>query len=43
MVLTELTLIAYIDAVVEDLTCSRLVDIHDAPGNGGLAGAGEFR
>ena len=40
MVLAELRPIAYIDAVIEDLTSSRLVDIHNAPGNGGLAGAG---
>jgi hypothetical protein len=40
VVLMELTLIAYIDAVVKNLACGGLVDIHDAPGNGRLTGAG---
>ena len=40
VVLTKLCLVAYIDAIVEDLTCGGLVDIHDTPGNGGLTGAG---
>ena len=40
MVLTELTPVAYIDAIVKNPACGGLVDIHDAPGNGGLTGAG---
>jgi hypothetical protein len=40
MVLSELRLIAYIDAVVENLACGGPVDIHDTPGNGRLTGAG---
>ena len=31
---------ADIDAVIEDLACGRLVNIHNAPGNGRLTGAG---
>ena len=40
VVLMKLRFIAYIDAVVENLTCGRPVNIHNAPGNSGLAGAG---
>ena len=39
-VLTQLRFVAYINAVVEDLACGGLVDIHDTPCNGGFAGAG---
>jgi len=40
VVLAELTPIAYIDPVVKDIARSRLVDIHNSPGNGGFSGAG---
>ena len=32
--------VADVDAIKEDLACGGLVDIHNAPGNGGFAGAG---
>ena len=40
MVLLKLCTVANIDAFVGDLACGRLVDIHNAPGNGGLTGTG---
>ena len=39
MIFAEFFAIANINALIDDLACSGLVDIHNAPGNGGFTGA----
>ena len=40
MILAECFAVANINALIDDLACGGLVDIHNTPGNGGFTGAG---